>query len=196
MYKYSKFFLIAIFLVFLFVFFWKANIKNNYSINSSSTVVKQIKALNRYETAVYSIEKIIDTEKNGNTFQKLLYGDRILLIANGQVYAGFDLSNLSEKDVVIDKDTITVKLPKPQILVTKLDSGKTRVYDRKLGLLTKGDKDLESQARTEAEKSIQQAACDSGILDEASKNAKNQFTILFKSLRFSSIIITIPKGEC
>src|SRR5437868_6321278 len=62
---------------------------------SGTAVVKEMRQLSRLETATFTIEKIIDAGTNGSAINKFLFGDRILLIANGQVIAGFDLSATS-----------------------------------------------------------------------------------------------------
>lgn len=192
--------IIGVFLIFvvaLLVYQRLNKPRSNYVVNlSSQTVIKQVRSLNRLETSSYTIEKIIDVGTSGNKFNQFLVGDRILLIAHGSVIAGFDMSKVSEENVKVDGDTLRVNMPPPEILVTKLDSDQTRVYDRQQGLLTKGDRNLESEARAEAEKVIKDAACKGGILDEASKNARNQLTTLFKSLGFKTVIIEMPQGTC
>lgn len=171
--------------------------KGSFSVRMSKTsVIKEMRALNKLETASFTIEKVIDAGAEGNQFQEILFGDRILLIAHGEVIAGFDLSKLTEKDITIDDKAIMLKLPKPEILVTRLDSDETRVYDRRQGLLTKGDSNLESQARQEAEKAITKAACQGKILEEASKNARTQLAALFRTLQFETVTIAIPEASC
>lgn len=171
--------------------------KERYTVNlSSQTVIKQIRSLNRLETSSFTIEKIIDVGTSGNKFSQFLYGDRILLIAHGSVIAGFDLGKVKEENANVEGDNLKLSMPSPEILVTKLDSEETRVYDRQQGLLTKGDRNLESEARSEAEKVIKDAACKGGILNDASKNARNQLTGLFKTLGFKTVIIEIPQGSC
>lgn len=183
--------------VFLFVRRFFGEPTDKYKTNlSSQTVIKQIRSLNRLETSSYTIEKIIDVGTSGSQIRQFLVGDRILLIAHGNVIAGFDLSKVGDENINIEGSTLRLTLPAPEILVTKLDSDETRVYDRKQGLLTKGDNNLESQARGEAEKVVKDAACKGGILNEASKNARNQLTTLFKSLGFETVIIEIPQGSC
>lgn len=168
-----------------------------YEINiSEQTVIKEISALNRLETASFTIEKVIDAGTSGNTFEEILFGDRILLIAHGQVIAGIDLSRLNSDDISINGDTIRLSLPAPEILVTNLDNDQSRVYDRRQGLLTKGDSNLESAARRAAEETIQDAACQGGILNEASTNAQKQLTALLKAFQFVTVIIDIPQGTC
>ena len=170
-----------------------------YSFNmSSETVIKQIESLNRLETASFTIEKIIDAKTNGNVFQQFLFGDRLLLIAQGKVVAGFDLSKITKDDIVVDNQarTLNLTLPAPEILTTTIDNNQTRVYDRRTGVLTKGDPNLESQARAEAQKVVRMAACTGGILNEASKNAQTQLITLFKGIGFTAVTITTSSGEC
>ncbi|PJE62385.1 hypothetical protein COU88_05295 [Candidatus Roizmanbacteria bacterium CG10_big_fil_rev_8_21_14_0_10_39_6] len=161
-----------------------------------AAVIKEMRNLQRIETAAFTIEKIVDGGTNGTIFQQLLFGDKILLIARGQVIAGFDLSQISEKDIVIEDNNIIVTLPKPQILVATLDNAQTRVYDRKRGILNPGDINLESKVREAAQKSIEEAACQSGILTQASDNARKQLTSILSALGFIQISIQIPNGTC
>src|SRR3989338_6907977 len=81
-------------------FFVKQKLSNTQINTNRAAVIKQIQSLQRLETASFTIEKIIDAGASGdNVFQRLLFGDKILLIAHGQAIAGFDLSLVSEKDI-------------------------------------------------------------------------------------------------
>jgi hypothetical protein len=170
---------------------------NGIWVNQDSTaVVKEIKELQRLETAQFTIEKIIDAGTEGNRFQELLFGDALLLIAHGEVIAGFDMAKLEDRDIEIRGNAITLKLPPPEILVSKINGDKTRVYDRDQGLLTRGNKDLETLARADAEKQIRMAACESGILDTAATNGHKQLTALLSSFGFETVTIQIPDASC
>ena len=184
--------------ILLFAWFFVIKNKSGIYINTSqAAVIREIRSLQRLETASFTIEKIIDagTTQN-NIFSQFLFGDKILLIAHGQSIAGFDLSQISEKDIHIQGTSLRITLPKPQILVTTLDNTQTRVYDRQKGILTSEQKDLESEARIAAEKSIGDAACKGGILQQASDNGRKQLYTLFSALGFTSIDIEIPAGSC
>lgn len=186
-------FLIIILIGWFFIF--KNTPDTNINLNHTA-VIKEIRRLQRIETASFTIEKIIDGGTSGNVFQQLLFGDKILLIAHGQVIAGFDLSQISEKEIVIKDKNIRLTLPKAQILVTTLDNTQTRVYDRTKGILNPGDKDLESKAREAAQNSITDAACKGDILKQASDNARKQLTGFFSALGFTQISIDIPESSC
>lgn len=182
---------LAVFLISRFVNPFKT------SINTSRTaVIKEMRSLSRLETATFTIEKVIDAgTTGGNIFQQFLFGDKILLIAHGQVIAGFDLSQISQNDVTVSGNSVTLKLPPPQILVATLDNTQTKVYDRRRGLLNSNE-DLESQVRSAAEVSIKSAACDADILGQASENGRKQLTTLLSALGFETITLEIPKGSC
>jgi hypothetical protein len=163
---------------------------------SPETVIKEMQQLQRLETASFTIEKVIEAGTQGNPFQEILYGDRILLIAHGQVVAGVDLSKLDPQAVSITGPQLTITLPATEIFSTSLDNSQSRIYDRRLGLLSKGDKDLESQTRQHAEELIQQAACDGMILTQAATNASQQLEALFKGFGFTEVVIQAPAGSC
>jgi len=162
-----------------------------------TAVITQMRSLARLETASFTIEQVIDAQTNDTgVIQKFLFGDKILLIAHGQVIAGVDLSQISQKDIAIDGTSIAIELPKPEIFITTLDNSKTKVYDRNQGVLKRNDTELESAAREEAEKAIYMAACEGGILDVAAQNAKRNITALLQGLGFELVQITMPKGSC
>ncbi|HRN96314.1 MAG TPA: DUF4230 domain-containing protein [Candidatus Levybacteria bacterium] len=176
--------------------FIRSQFTSKYEFRNGAAVVKEMRALNRLETAQFTIEKVIDAGTSGNEFQNLLFGDQLLFIAHGEVVGGFDLSKLNEDDISVSDTAISLTLPQPEILFVRLDSEQSRVYDRRQGLLTRGDKDLESEARMEAERAIRQAACESGILTQAIDNGRKQLTTILRSFGFEQVSIQIPMGSC
>jgi hypothetical protein len=186
---------VAVCLLSAIVLFQRSN--SGIRINRDRTaVVSQIQQLNRLETSVFTIEKIIDAQTGGNVFQRFLFGDKILLIAHGRVVAGVDFAKLNPHTVQISKNSISLLLPPSEIFNSDLDETKTTVYDRSQGILSRGNMDLESEARKAAEAEIYQAACDSGILAEAANSAEEQVTSLLRALQFTEITVTAPAGEC
>jgi hypothetical protein len=161
-----------------------------------TSIIKEIRTLGRLETASFTFEKIIEGGQKGNFFENILYGDRILLIAHADIIAGFDLQKMTDEDIVISGTTLTINLPAPEILVAKLDNEKTRVYDRREGLLSRDGKDLESRARLEAERAIRQDACKADILEIASENGRKQLRTMFSAAGFTEVKVYIPQTIC
>src|SRR5258708_29859888 len=100
---------------------------------SQPTVVDRIQKLQRLETVVYTMDKIVTGEKESVILPNFLAGDRLLLLVHGEVIAGIDFQTLKPSDVRVTDKKIRVRLPQAQVLVTKLDSAKTRVYSRQTG---------------------------------------------------------------
>ena len=159
-------------------------------LDRQPAVITQIRELGRLETASYTVEKVLEGGVDqGNDLLNLLLGDRLLFIAHGEVIAGVDLTELRDEDVVVsdDRKSVTLRLPPVRVLTQRLDNDLSRVYDRSQGLLTKGDPDLESRVRQEAERAVLQAACEGGILEQAALNAQRQVQILLLALEFREI---------
>jgi hypothetical protein len=151
------------------------------------TIVRQIQQLQRLETVSYSMDKIISGEHDSPYFPKFLVSDRLLLVVHGDVIAGVDLSQLQPQDVSIHAKSISLRIPKSQILVTRLDNSKTRVYSRDTGLFSSPDPNLESEVRQEAERELQQAALQDNILKTADDNARSTLSALLRTLGFTNV---------
>jgi hypothetical protein len=154
---------------------------------SQAAVVEKIRRLSRLETVEYSIDKIVVGERENLLLPNFLAGDKLLLIAHGEVIAGIDLGGLQTGDVSVKGDSVTLRLPKTQVLMARLDNDRTRVYSRDTGLLVGADPNLESQVRKAAEQQIGEAAIADGILDKARVNAQASLTALLQGLGFRTV---------
>jgi hypothetical protein len=163
------------------------NGRSTHIDTSSESVVDKIRQLNRLESVDYSIDKIVEGNRQAQGLPDFVAGDRLLLIAHGEVIAGVDLSMLDGKAVQVDGNTVHVRLPQPQVLVTRIDNSRTRVYERTTGFLVPTDPNLETQVRQAAEQQITQAAIDDKILDKARQNACVSVTGLLYALGFHNV---------
>jgi hypothetical protein len=154
---------------------------------SRPTVVDRIQRLQRLETVVYTMDKLVTGAKENPIFPDFLAGDRLLMMVHGEVVAGIDFSNLKLDDVRVDGKQIHLHLPAAQVFSTRLDSAKTRVYSRQTGLLVPTDPNLETQVRQEAERQLQEAALADGILQTAQQNAASTIRSLLQGLGFEKI---------
>lgn len=154
---------------------------------SQPTVVDRIQKLQRLETVVYTMDKIVSGEKESAILPNFLAGDRLLLLVHGEVIAGIDFQMLKPADVQVNGKKLRVRVPQAQLLVTRLDSSKTRVYSRQTGLLVPTDPNLESQVRDDAERELRRSALADGILQKAQENARTTLTSLMQSMGFEEV---------
>lgn len=187
---------VAVLIVGLILYFWlNSNPKFRFGTDRAA-VIRQIESLSRLETASFSVDKVIEAGTDYSKIRQFLFGDKLLLIAHGKVVAGFDISQMEPQDFKGFGAEVTVQMPAPEILSTTIDNAKTRVFDRDQGLATKGELNLEAEARQQAETAIRQAACEGGILDEAAASGRKQIELIFKSAGFTKVTVVIPAGAC
>lgn len=151
------------------------------------TVVHQIQQLQRLETVSYTMDKIISGEHDNAYLPRFLAGDRLLLVVHGEVVAGINLAGLQPGDVLVQGRKVSIHLPAAEVLSTRIDNAKTRVYSRDTGLFSSPDPNLESEVREEAERQLRQAALQGGILKLAADNARNTISSMLKGFGFLEV---------
>ncbi|MEJ7840145.1 MAG: DUF4230 domain-containing protein [Rubrobacter sp.] len=155
---------------------------------TSPVVVEGVRGLDRLATVRVTESIIVTRESGGDFLDRLFSGEKVLLVATGDVEAGVDLSEIGDEDVQVRDDTVTMRLPEPEVLSANLDEEKTRVYDRDYSPLNlRPNDDLVEEARATAEERIEDAARENGILGTAETNAKNSIRTLVKALGFKEV---------
>ena len=155
------------------------------------TIIREAVSISRLETASYTVEKVITAESGQGAFA-FLFGDRLLLVAHGQVIAGVDLGELEEDDIFTTEDgTVVVVLPAAEAFVTTLDNQKSYVYERDAGVIGLNPS-LETAARQAAEEEILAAALEDGILEMAQQNAEMYIRNLIVGLGFEKVVFAEP----
>jgi hypothetical protein len=117
--------------------------------------------------------------------------EEIVLIAYGEVAAGFDLSVLDADDFWTDGTRVQLHLPAPQILYTRLDNERTHVVYYAKSWFVDHDLNLEGQARSQAEQAIQQAALESQMLEQASAYGQMFFSNWLYSMGYTKVQVII-----
>lgn len=158
------------------------------------SIVRSVRSLARLETIEYAIEKVITAETGQGPFGFLI-GDRLILVAHGQVLAGVDLAKLGPDDLWLENGVLYVDLPEAEVFIASLDNEKTYVYNRERGLLTKGSLSLEGDARAAAEREIEKAAIENGILDQARRNAESYLYGFLVQLGYPEVIFVQPAAS-
>src|ERR1700689_117527 len=167
---------------------WSAATGRTLSIDvSQPTVVDRIQRLQRLETVVYTMDKLVTGAKENPVLPDFLAGDRLLMMVHGEVVAGIDFSNLKPGDVRVEGKQVQLHLPAAEVFSARIDSAKTRVYSRQTGLLVSTDPNLETQVRQQAERQLRESALADGILRTAQQNAASTIGSLLQGLGFEKI---------
>jgi hypothetical protein len=159
-------------------------------ILDAPAVVREIQSLSELVSVKYTVQKVVGLEEKKTP----VGAEKLLLIVQAEVLAGVDLAALSPGDVkVLPDGNIKIELPPARIFHIVIDDKETKVWDRQITWWTpwvSPDPDLERQARLAATKSIEQAALDMGILDQARRNAETVIRNLLQTLGAKSVTVS------
>jgi hypothetical protein len=154
-------------------------------------VVHEIQRLNELVSVKYTIQKVVGLEEN----KVPLGSEKLLLFVQAEVLAGIDLSKLAASDVtLLSGQRMQVALPPPKIIRIVIDDKETRVWDRRITWWTPWvpfNPDLERQARLAAKDTIERAALEMGILDQARRNAEVSIRTLLETFGVKSVTVGV-----
>lgn len=158
-----------------------------------SALVTRVRELSRLETASMRVVHVSTMTQSYKMVPNALGGDELTLFATGDVIAGVDLSQLTQEDVWRQPDgTVSLRLPPPQILVSRIDNRETRVISRKTGLLRRNDIHMEARARQNAEQGIRNEAVRKGLLPLAANNAEKKLADFLHTMGLKKV--TFERG--
>ena len=158
-------------------------------------IITEVRSLGRLETAKYMLQTVIDLEREpSNVWEQMFGTDKLLLVASGEVVAGFDLALVESTDVTVLRDSVRIVLPPTEILYSKVDNDQTYVYERATGLFRTPDPRIETEARQLAEQAMRARALEGEILQQAEALGRLQMEAFLRSLGFTAVEIVV-RGE-
>ena len=190
---------------------FKGLFTHELSIDKTANVVTQIKEISEFTTACYYEELVIQKEKysvkeknaESSVWNKVkqmagvnvgeeepaapdsTLDGRLVLIVKSKVRAGYDLSKVEENDIVLAGDTLSIKLPEPEIFDIIVNPSDWEIYYRKGDWADDEIRNIQSGAKDE----IKQDAIDYGLLEKAVSSGKESLKSLFKTIGVSEVIL-------
>lgn len=144
-------------------------------IDVRTVVVQQVQDASELTTAVFTMEAVVPTTSVRTLANYEIGKTTLIYIAHGEVRAGVDLSKITPNDVRVSDTTLRVTLPEPTIIDSKIDVKESEVYDYDRGFLGLGPDrapELQDKAQEAALERVVYAACQQGILQQASDRAE------------------------
>ena len=165
-------------------------------IFNTPVLVQQVQTLSDLVTVKYVVQKVEVWEDppSGLISQFVGGNNRLLLVAQGVVKAGVDLSKLRPEDLKINGKTIWINLPPAHITDAYLDDKETKVVERTTGFLRSFDKDLEQNVRRSAVEDMRLSAGRGGILKDADERARTQLASFFTLMGFERVEFQLSPG--
>jgi len=167
-------------------------------VDTSHLIVEQIQNISELTTTVFVMDAIVPTSSSRKIGDIVLGETKLLYLARGKVKAGLDLSQITAENVKIADNEITIQLPAPQILDSKIDVNHSQVYDYDRGFFNLGPDnatELQTQAQRQTLAKVVDTACNQGILDQANERATLIITQLLQTGGYENIIVNTTKPE-
>ncbi len=159
------------------------------------TVLEEVESLGKLELVKYNFKDVVE-HKQKNGYSSVL-DSKVLLIVAAEAVGCMDLTRIKAEDITEVGDSIYVHLPAPELCYYKIDHQKSKVYDSE-SLPFMQDENLVGEAFAKAEKQIEKAALESGILVQTQAMAKTMLQPLLENLTKKTVILTfepIPSKE-
>jgi len=171
-------------------------------IENTAIVIKEINSLAQLITITAYNEVVIDETIKGNSIfnnpqvptllnvPDLRYADKkMVLIGKGKVLAGVDLAKLTDKDVFVQRDSVSVKLPKALLLQVILNPSDFETFEE-TGTWT----DAEVRAlKMKLKDKLIITVLRQNILPKASDKAKLLIENFLTSVGFKKVTITFTQ---
>lgn len=147
-------------------------------------LVESIEAMGKLELVKYRLSDIVE-HKNINTF---LPDASVLLIIKADAVGCVDLTKIATEHIVVQDDSVSIRLPQPEICYVKIDHTSSRVYDTKMAFFREAK--LVDEAFKAAEDQVTKEVKKSDILQQTRSNALHVMRPLLEGLGFSKINLT------
>ncbi len=166
---------------------------------SNPALLQSLQKLNEYRAARANLEQVVDIERDTKLVPSFVKGERIVLVAAGEVDARVDFRRLGPRalDVSADRKAVVITLPAPERAPARLDLARTRVLDHERGVLDRagellgdGGVDDERQMLLVAQRKLDAAAAaDRELLPTAERNTRTMLERLARGLGFERVTV-------
>jgi len=188
--------LILVIITFLIIYNDPIQLIKGNTHDHTATILTEVETLGKLELIKYNFQEVTEFKKDGGNLDLKIIKIPIyneakgLLVSYGTAVTCIGLSNVTEKDIWVKKDTLYVQLPKPELCYFKIDLEKTRIYDMDTKYLADDErKEFMEEMYRIAENKIKESALSSNILDQASISASMILKPLFESLTGKPVMI-------
>lgn len=146
--------------------------------------VDKIEKMGKLELVKVNIKDVLE-----QTAERPFYlpNAKAVLIIAGEVIAGIDLEKVKKDDIIDSGSQVTITLPKPEILMSKINHDKSKIYNVEWGGFSTAD--LVDEAYKNAEITIIEEAGKTGFEETCRNNARTLLLPLFRELSGKEVVI-------
>lgn len=150
-------------------------------IDKTATVVEEIRKISEFTSACYYEEMVLGYRKKKK--------DEMIIIANGKVRAGFDLSSIDSDDVIISGDSLFLSLEPAKIFDIIINPSGYDVFVEK----GKWSHDQMTTIKDDARNKLAANANAYGILDKATEFGTEKLSAVLKTFGYKEVVVSIKE---
>lgn len=162
-------------------------------------VVERLRQVKELHTVTFTSESLIPATAERTIGELVVGKTELLYLAYGEVRAGIDLTQLDASSVQASETGIEIILPPAQILDSKIDVHRSRVYHYHRGFLNLGPDqgpELQSLAQRRALQRLVATACSAGVLEQANDETRTLVSQLFQDAGYDQIQVKTQPPIC
>jgi hypothetical protein len=166
---------------------------------STPALLKSMQRLDEYRAARANLQQVVDIEQDAKYLPSFVSGERIVLVAAGDVDASIDFRRLGPRSLRVspDRKEVVITLPAARLAPARLDLERTRVIDHDRGVVNRtedmlgsGGTDEERELLLVAQQKLDAAAsADPDLLPAAERNAAQMLRRLARGLGFERVTV-------
>ncbi len=152
-----------------------------------------VKEIGELSTVEYTLGKVLKIDDKAEWYK---FGDRKILIkVNATVKAGINLNKLNTEDLIIEENSIQIRLPEPELFTFTIPSDQVQTVVNDInGLRHEFSQTDKISILQLGEKKIREEVKQTDILNDAEKNAINWFTAYYKNMGYKSVEVSVKRS--
>ena len=155
----------------------------------ATTVLDRIQTLSDVVTTRYNYSSLVQSQRDMPGLLNALYGDKLLMVAVGHINAGIDMTKVTASNITRQGDSMTIRLPPPQLLDCFLDEKASYIVSRDTGLFAKPAPNLDQEARRYAVAQFRDTAINADIYSEVQTHAQTVVQDFVTSLGIKQVTV-------
>ncbi|EAY30673.1 DUF4230 domain-containing protein [Microscilla marina] len=159
-------------------------------VTTHNVVLKKIEALGNLELIRYKYKDMVEHE----VIKAYLPDPKVVLMVTGEVVGCINLKKVKTEDIIEKKDTVYIRLPRPEICYSKVNHSESKVFDTRNTTLFADRSKLIDQAYKIAENHLPQAAKQANIIERTRVSGENLLRPLFENLSKKKVVFTYDIG--
>lgn len=168
----------------LVTLFFSGKIHLNSPEDKEAILITRIETIGKLELVKYHLKDVFEHKMVRQWFPD----PTALLIIGGEAVGCMDLTQIQKKDIHIQGETLSIKLPKSEVCFVKINHNESKVYSTQYAFWDEAT--LVDDAYKDAEKQLQASVSKSDILAQTQTNAKLVLGPLFQSMGFKVVNFT------